>query len=1180
MHNVIKKLVIGSWNINRISDKVDDIDFLNVIKQYDIIALNETWLSPDENIEVDGYYAYSSSRNKSTSAFSYSGGIAFLIKNSFKKCIKIIDYRSDFIVWIKIESKYTNLGKDLYIAAVYIPPANSSYYLKKPEPNPFEELESCVNKYLSKGEVLIIGDLNARTGRLPDFIVNDSSKYLPIKDQGLPYPTDLPMSPRLNEDKVVNSFGRKLTEMCQSVGLRILNGRKMGDLHGSITCYKYNGKSLVDYGISSATIFEQIDYFKVLTSEDVLDTTLSDHYPIKISLSCSLNNKIDKPPDHLEDMPPIFIWNKSSTIAFQNAFTNENIQKKLRDLQNIKKDKAFINIDEYNNKIVDLFVSAASKSLKCRQSIHKEKKVKRKKWYDKNVWELKKEIQILKKCIREGNSNPLTIGRYSLIKKHYRKLVKQNNRAFKSELMKKVESIVSRDPKTAWKLINELKAAKSKDADIDIEKLVKHFENLGNHRSEHFNKEYDAKIHKALSELKSNNKIIDILDKEITMSELTNCAKQLKNGKSVGQDRVSNEMIKCSLTLVGPILLNFFNTILQFQKTPIMWGSGWIVPIYKSGPTDDPKNYRPITVTSCISKLFTLILNSRLITFLDKYNIINDYQIGFRKNSRTTDHIFLLKTIIDYYKKKHKHIYACFVDFSSAFPSIWRSGLFYKLYQSGLSSKFINIMASLYSHTVCSVKLKGKLSKQFSIKIGTKQGCNLSPSLFNLFTNDIPGTLLNSKMDPVKLFGREIPLLMYADDIVILSQSGKGLQHALDALGLYCKNWKLTVNIKKTKVVVFNSRVSSTADFRIMGKIIERTTSYTYLGIIFTCSGKFTRAMETLKIKAKKVWFALSRSFNTWEGTPAKILLKLFSSMVQPILLYGSEIWGSYLYRKIDSMAFENIIFNTKLGFETLHLQICKQILGINKKSSNISTLGELGRFPLILNVLKSVFSYLVRILHFPHSSLINTALKAHKEILVGPLSFLQLPKIANKEVKYHFAIFESNILTKTKLTTESRKILDKLQTLFKYYFPKLVQNNNKLELYFKVKKQFRFENYINFVANVQHRIAITKFRTSTHNLPIETGRYKNTPKEERYCIMCKENKIGNEKHVLFECTNKAIQDSRNKLLRKIQSLVPVFETFKNNDKLVYILSCSDRDITKEIGRFLGECLNLHRNVK
>ena len=79
---------------------------------------------------------------------------------------------------------------------------------------------------------------------------------------------------------------------------------------------------------------------------------------------------------------------------------------------------------------------------------------------------------------------------------------------------------------------------------------------------------------------------------------------------------------------------------------------------------------------------------------------------------------------------------------------------------------------------MCSSKLNGKLSKQVSINVGTKQRCNLSPSSCNLFKNDIPHTLLNSNMDPIKMSGTEVLLLMYADDIIILSQSANGLQHA------------------------------------------------------------------------------------------------------------------------------------------------------------------------------------------------------------------------------------------------------------------------------------------------------------------------------------------------------------------------------------------------------------------
>lgn len=758
------------------------------------------------------------------------------------------------------------------------------------------------------------------------------------------------------------------------------------------------------------------------------------------------------------------------------------------------------------------------------------------------------------------------------MKKKYRKLVKQNNKKFRENLMRKIEILESRDPKAAWRLINDLKAKKNQNIEVDIEKLVKHLEQLGNLRSDGFNKEFENKITTAFQNIKSQQ-YCNITDSEITLSELTNCSKQLKNGKAVGDDKVSNEMIKCSVTLLGPTLTDFFNKILKHEKTPEAWGSGWIVPIYKSGAKNDPKNYRPITVTSCISKLFTLILNTRLINFLERNKIITEFQIGFKKNSRTSDHIFLLKTIIEYYKKKHKHIYACFVDFSSAFPSIWRLGLFYKLYHNGLSTKFINIIISLYKNTMASVKIGNRVSKKFSVNIGTKQGCNLSPSLFNLFTNDIPHTLLASKMDPISLAGKEIPLLMYADDIVILSQSSKGLQNALNALSTYCKNWKLSININKTKIVIFNSRGKIDRQFEINGTVIEKVSSYTYLGIAFTSSGKFTKAIETLTTKARKLWFKLSRSFNIWEGTPVKVLLKLFSSLIQPIMLYGCEVWGSYLHRQIDKVKFGEILYNTKLTFEKLQIQICKQILGLNKRSSNISTLGELGRFPLMLNVSKSVFNYWLRASSFPKASLINIALNAQQNV---SHNFLQFPQILKKKIKYN-SRSSKKVWTKAKLAVEGRKIMEKLKSVFKSMFQELVRNNNKLELYHKIKWQFQLENYLKYVTNIRERVAISKFRTSAHNLPIETGRYQNIPREERLCKLCKLNKIGCEKHILFECDHPSIQKAREQMQSTIGKLIPDFTKLQNEDKLLYVLSCSDQDLTKVIGGFLNTCLKLQK---
>ena len=112
-------------------------------------------------------------------------------------------------------------------------------------------------------------------------------------------------------------------------------------------------------------------------------------------------------------------------------------------------------------------------------------------------------------------------------------------------------------------------------------------------------------------------------------------------------------------------------------------------------------------------------------------NILHPAQIGFMKGKRTSDHIFVLKCIIEEAKSKRKPIYACFVDLKKAFDTVWRDGLYYKyFFDCGMSSKFVNIMRSLYNNVTGSVKLhNGGTSNEFDIYIGLRQGCNLLKSL-------------------------------------------------------------------------------------------------------------------------------------------------------------------------------------------------------------------------------------------------------------------------------------------------------------------------------------------------------------------------------------------------------------------------------------------------------------------
>ena len=152
-------------------------------------------------------------------------------------------------------------------------------------------------------------------------------------------------------------------------------------------------------------------------------------------------------------------------------------------------------------------------------------------------------------------------------------------------------------------------------------------------------------------------------------------------------------MIKCTSKEGTQLLTKLFNTILKFVYFPKDWNFGLLRLIYKGGETDDQNNYRAITLNSCLGKMFCTILNQRLYSLLEDQNIFCREQAGFRKNHRTTDHIFLLKKKVKTYISQNKYLYTCFVDFSKAFDSIWRTGLGQVKLIFGIASDVLNLNA-------------------------------------------------------------------------------------------------------------------------------------------------------------------------------------------------------------------------------------------------------------------------------------------------------------------------------------------------------------------------------------------------------------------------------------------------------------------------------------------------------
>ena len=273
---------------------------------------------------------------------------------------------------------------------------------------------------------------------------------------------------------------------------------------------------------------------------------------------------------------------------------------------------------------------------------------------------------------------------------------------------------------------------------------------------------------------------------------------------------------------------------------PENWTIGLIKPIYKNkGDIIRPENYRPISLLTCFGKLFTYILNTTLNLYADKSNLINGNQAGFRKNHSTIDNLFILKSLIDLVQVDKKKLYCCFIDFKQAFDSVWRVGLWRKLQNEKINGKCFNVIYNLYNNIKSKIVTKEGSSDFFYCLNGVRQGENLSPFLFSIFLNDLENFLSNQNVSGAKRETNidqaniylKLFILLYADDTVLFSETPNDFQEALNCFKDYCDNWKLKINVEKTKVMIFskgNARQNLT--FKIGNDDVEIVNSYITAG--------------------------------------------------------------------------------------------------------------------------------------------------------------------------------------------------------------------------------------------------------------------------------------------------------------------------------------------------------------
>ena len=349
--------------------------------------------------------------------------------------------------------------------------------------------------------------------------------------------------------------------------------------------------------------------------------------------------------------------------------------------------------------------------------------------------------------------------------------------------MRQLNELRTSNPSHYWKLLSHLKESftEQKASKISLIEWESYFKKLNSSPIE--DKDIEQKL-----KLLETQKQFNTTDFTIKESEIMKCIKHLKNKKAAGLDGILNEMIRYSQSVLLPVYTKLFNDILRTGFYPEEWRATYITPIFKKGDELDTNNYRGISIISNIAKLFNMVIQKRIVTFFEENNLINEKQIAFKVGSRTSDHIYVVKSLVDKYIERGKKLYTCFVDFKKAFDRVNHWKLLYKLRQTNIGSLAFNIIKDMYllQKNNIQVKINNQLSHKLSSIIGVKQGDCLSPILFNFYINelDINEKEIQGDNDTPTLGNKVINYLLYADDIVLVSSNTlDGLSNILQRLG-------------------------------------------------------------------------------------------------------------------------------------------------------------------------------------------------------------------------------------------------------------------------------------------------------------------------------------------------------------------------------------------------------------
>ena len=778
-------LKLGTWNVRTLyqAGKLDNLIQEMESMRLDILGIAEThWVEEGKIIKENHTMIYSGGE-------MHRKGVGILMKNNIARSMLGFWAISERVIMLKLQAKPFNIN----IIQVYAPTLDC-------EDEEIEKLYQEINngiKQTKSGELLcVMGDFNAKVGK---------EKYEKIAG-----------SHGLGNR---NERGDRLIEFCQQNNLCVVNTWFQQPTRRLYTWKSPGGttRNQIDYILINERFRNNVKQVKTYPGADIN----SDHIPVVMKLNIKLK-KLEKPKvrDQIDlELLKEESYKKKYNVEIRNAYSrlsNQTLEQTPEDQIEVEKTWGIIK-ESLNTSLRAVLPSKRAKKKKPWMTddiLRKMEERKKFKNIDSDKYkQLDKEIETLCRQTKE---------KWHVDQCEEIELLEKQHRT--REMHKKVKDLTNR---------NSRKKASGCIKDRNG-KLLFDQEDIANRWAEYITELYnDDRREMPSFEVTSGE---NIMKEEVEL-----VIKSMKDKKAAGPDGLSTETLKALDDQNIDMITDLCNTIYNSGIIPADLKHSVFVTLPKKPKAQDCSSFRTISLMSHVTKLLLKVIQRRLTDKIDQE--VSRLQSGFRPGVGTREGIFNLRTICERALEVRKDIYICFIDYAKAFDKVKHSMMIECLSEIGINDKDLQIITKLYWEQTATVRTEYGVTKEFQVKQGVRQGCVLSPSLFNLYTEKIFREI--EEMNGVNIGGVNINNLRYADDTVLLAENNTDLQDLVTAINNKGKRYGMEINITKTKgMIVSKKEMVPEIKISIEGKNIQQMKEMIYLGFMVTENGKCEREIK------------------------------------------------------------------------------------------------------------------------------------------------------------------------------------------------------------------------------------------------------------------------------------------------------------------------------------------------